>query len=74
MSGETARNIGFLLVIAFFVFLVWKHLQTAPVGTGFVGGPFSQESDITAGDTGGGAHFYDPASDIAGNNVSAFSL
>lgn len=44
--GITMRNIGLLLALAVVVFLIHKHMQTAPVvGGQVVGGAFSTPDD-----------------------------
>lgn len=58
------RTVGLLLALAVVVFLVHKHLQTAPVAGGVpVGGAFSTPTDGTAAGNG----LYSPEDVVAGN-------
>ena len=66
MGAVVMRNLGLLLALALVVFLVHKHLQTVPRGQ-VAGGAFSQETDATAGDSGGGSQFNDQFNLIPGN-------
>lgn len=66
MGASTMRNIGLLLALAVVIFLVHKHLQTAPAGQP-VGGVYSQETDDTAGDSGGASRYNDQMNLIPGN-------
>lgn len=62
--GITMRNIGLLLALAVVVFLIHKHMQTAPVvGAQVVGGAFSAPDD----GTGFGNGLYAAGDMVAGN-------
>lgn len=64
MSGKMMRTVGLLLALAVVVFLVHKHLQTAPVAHNHqVGGAFSIPTDGTAAGNG----MYSPEDLVAGN-------